>query len=196
MGLSDYIPTDNLYKFIAISGLIICGFSLAVPYKTLNEYNLESNKISTQLSILKLESQYLTEDADNLKAEDKRLSKDVEEFKKEIEKKEEQTKEFTEKQKNYYKGIVLEMKKESNLIIKTAKQIIERNRSIGIKLEEIKGKQKINDYLIKRIKEYKVFFSLTMIIGLIMESVGFFLWYTRLQVYQDKRVQDEKQEKN
>lgn len=52
-------PTDNLYKFFAISGLIIIIFCLVVPVWYLKEAQSRIMELQTEIDILKIELRYL-----------------------------------------------------------------------------------------------------------------------------------------
>jgi hypothetical protein len=56
------LPTDNLYKFLALSGLVIVLFSFIFPMKRIGEIELKSLEIKTQVEVLKIEIDYLKED--------------------------------------------------------------------------------------------------------------------------------------
>ncbi|MFZ2937224.1 MAG: hypothetical protein WA066_00775 [Candidatus Omnitrophota bacterium] len=78
MELPNYIPTDNLYKFIAIFGLIILGFSIAFPLKVSNELSLKIMEYSGRVKILDQEIELLRDDVNVLEPEvlqKKRFSK-------------------------------------------------------------------------------------------------------------------------
>lgn len=50
------LPTDNLYKFLAISGLIVLGFSLVYPFKRLYEVNREVIQLGGEIEIFRLQN--------------------------------------------------------------------------------------------------------------------------------------------
>lgn len=50
------LPTDNLYKFIALSGLVILLFSVVYPYKLVTDLELKAVEAGTQVKLLELES--------------------------------------------------------------------------------------------------------------------------------------------
>ena len=55
-------PTDCLYKFIAISGLLIFCFSMVWPELRLNELEQQSIQVMGEFKILKIEADNLKED--------------------------------------------------------------------------------------------------------------------------------------
>lgn len=56
-GLS--LPTDNLYKFIALAGLVLIIFSAYIDYTKGMEMSLAVEELKGQLEIDKAESQYI-----------------------------------------------------------------------------------------------------------------------------------------
>lgn len=50
------LPTDNLYKFLALSGLAILIFGVVYPYKLANELELKIVDVGTQIKLLEFES--------------------------------------------------------------------------------------------------------------------------------------------
>ena len=56
------LPTDNLYKFLALSGLVIVLFSFIFPMKRIGELKLKSLEIKTQAEVLRIEVDYLKQD--------------------------------------------------------------------------------------------------------------------------------------
>jgi hypothetical protein len=49
------LPTDNLYKFLALSGLFIVLFSFIFPMKRVGELKLKASEIITQAEVLRIE---------------------------------------------------------------------------------------------------------------------------------------------
>ena len=60
------IPTDNLYKFIALSGLVLTLFSLIFPWTRMGEIRPKLVEINTQLEILKIESDEIEKELSRL----------------------------------------------------------------------------------------------------------------------------------
>jgi hypothetical protein len=53
------LPTDNLYKFLAISGLIITLFSFYYPFQKLHELQFLMIEIPSEAELLEFQNQYL-----------------------------------------------------------------------------------------------------------------------------------------
>ena len=78
-------PTDNLYKFMAMGGVIIVLFCFCVPVlliesmlPKLTEAEIETQSISLELKYLREDSQKLTEDSDELLRVVFKLKRDAE----------------------------------------------------------------------------------------------------------------------
>ena len=56
------LPTDNLYKFLALSGLFIVLFSFIFPMKRIGELKLKTLEIETQSEVLNIEIDFLKHD--------------------------------------------------------------------------------------------------------------------------------------
>jgi hypothetical protein len=61
-------PTDSLYKFMAVSGLLILGFSLIWPELRLYELEKQTVELEGENRVLKVEIDNLNNDRD-IKAE-------------------------------------------------------------------------------------------------------------------------------
>jgi hypothetical protein len=160
-------PTDNLYKFIAIVGLLILGFCVTYPWILKHDINMEKIKTERDLAILNIKSQHVTE-------EDNALG-DI----------------YDEQTQDELGSKKIQSKlDEDHLKARTTTN--DNLRWILIeKYEEIKAKQKqieLESYWIKLI----VCFSYGGIfIGIILVIVGFRLWYFRFQMYQDAIIKDQ-----
>jgi len=58
------LPTDNLYKFLALSGLAIAIFSLVFPMIRISEIKMKLVEAETQSNVLNVEIEELKEDTD------------------------------------------------------------------------------------------------------------------------------------
>jgi hypothetical protein len=67
------LPTDNLYKFCALAGLIATILSIVLPNIALHNLNLELIKTNGEIKVLEAESRHFkaAENKDNLSPEEK-----------------------------------------------------------------------------------------------------------------------------
>jgi hypothetical protein len=49
------LPTDNLYKFLALSGLFIVVFGFIFPMTRISELKLKACEVNTQIEVLRIE---------------------------------------------------------------------------------------------------------------------------------------------
>lgn len=61
------LPTDNLYKFLALSGVLLIVLALIMPRFTINRLDEESDKIEAELLILELETDVIANKTEKLK---------------------------------------------------------------------------------------------------------------------------------
>jgi len=60
------LPTDNLYKFYAISGIVLILFTLTFETIVLTNLDEKSHKISETINIYQTESKHLKNDVESL----------------------------------------------------------------------------------------------------------------------------------
>lgn len=180
------LPTDNLYKFMAISGVLIAMFfSLILIYSMyiIETKNLEIdnniNNIDINIEIFKksseIETNYINDLVENLKQK-------------------------SELAKTIYKNLnTRELIKDYNEYLKDKEKINEMIYKVKLKLEDNNNKLKFeiqkNKSFIEELKKMANFFIilsiicfLGIILGIYLAIKGFSLWKTRLQDYLDKNI--------
>jgi len=139
------LPTDNLYKFIALVGVVVLLAASYFPIIKARELRLAKIEIEGQMRLLEIEVQHLQDTSKQLGSNETIGDCNREEL--------------------VGKAYKLKMKNEE---IKTNSKKVE---VIGIDYE-----------LIRKIQ------VAGMILGFILSAFGFFLWYFRIQKYQDKQL--------
>jgi len=66
-------PTDSLYKFIAISGLVAIGFSVAYPWNKHIEYELKVAEVQAEIDKSQLKVDQLKDLFDSLREQESKL---------------------------------------------------------------------------------------------------------------------------
>jgi hypothetical protein len=56
------LPTDNLYKFLSVSGLAIAILSIVLPIMRISEIRMKLVEVKTQANVFSVESEALRED--------------------------------------------------------------------------------------------------------------------------------------
>jgi len=172
MPFQTQIPTDNLYKFIAISGLIILGVSFFCQYNYTTRYNYEYQKLHGEYAMLEAEVQLLDKESCSL---------------------EEKVDSFNAKKIKLSK----EEKKLNKETFKSANHDLkEKLKKIALKQTELAVKGANLEFLVSQYQNDKKLFYLGIFDGLIFIAFGFFLWYFRLQIYLDKIVKLQSEGRN
>lgn len=158
------IPTDNLYKFVSIFGLILFGFSIYVSHLYLDDRH-EINKDFFN---------YLV-DANNTEKEYNLAKTGYDSIEKIIIKLKESEKfdsiELEKALQDYYRDRILKYSRQ------WSKEAIE-----GAKL------LKRLEYNEKKQKVYGIEAKILALIGLILMAFGFFFWYFKYQKYIDAEI--------
>jgi predicted membrane protein len=133
-------PTDNLYKFLAIFGLIVALLSFIFPQVLIFE-------IESQL--LQLNGEVVVLDADTLTFE--RGSK--------------------------------------------PKMTTAEEKQLRHRIAEVKGKTAVIKGLATQIKNLVLLFTIGIWTGLFFMVIGFWLWYFRVQKFQDRILKDDSEKR-
>ncbi|MCT7489409.1 hypothetical protein N5T63_10900 [Aliarcobacter cryaerophilus] len=159
------IPTDNLYKFMSISGLLVMlFFFLTLTYSI---YQLEINIMEEQKNTNIVKSK--VEVLDKLRENYKSYIKVLEELLKE--------KEITKKE--FYEIKYKELSKYTDYL---------NNVLLDISIGE--GNIKKLENTLNSILIIGIISFLGILIGFFLARRGFKLWYEKLQVYQDRNIKD------
>ena len=200
------LPTDNLYKFYSISGIIIILFTLFFGTIFLNNIYEKSQKITDSVKVLQLESEFLVDDyksfiiqIDNLEKEfnkytfekdsafnkTKNLENTIERLKTDS-----NYREYSEFFYKHYDDLVPENKKATELFNLNEK-IILNQRKHQMKSLELKLK---NDQVISTLNDFYIFLGLAislLINGFFLAIKGFRLWKSNVQDLIDKKLKIE-----
>lgn len=195
------IPTDNLYKFLSLAGIIILIFSIVYPKYLIRQLTDSINKNTTSIGLTKIETEYLIGKVKILKESteksrnelkkynyEKNLEKiiDVKKLKEDL---------HDEKHRDYLK-FIYEYQDE---IIPEIKETKEYEKKLH-ELSELTYQNEINNYKTKRkneiimelVSELKQIFRYSfwgIIIGFLTMIIGFNLWYFKVQRFLDKKIE-------
>lgn len=160
------LPTDNLYKFIAISGLILIFLSTVLPAWTIHNMQLEQIEIEGEIDLNIFKTKLLEE-------ETKRMQK-LDEYLESL-------------SPTRYRKLMKSEDKLSKELERTRETIMDlqnKNMQINIKNKKVK-------YFVDKITQMKLVFIIGNFIGTMFTYYGFSLWYRRLQKYQDQIIKNE-----
>ncbi|MHC4738741.1 MAG: hypothetical protein ACYS9Y_07535 [Planctomycetota bacterium] len=164
------LPTDNLYKFVALSGIALIILSMMPHYYTFKTFP-ESYQFNIEMEQLKKRIEWLQDDAKEIQKERDELRGNLPKLEKDVVKT--QWQELQAKVSEY----------------KKAYREIEM-----LKIQFFyKAKQEIH---ISILMIAATLYGLSLTIGgIIMAYKGFKLWYIRLQIPQDVIIQNKTQDK-
>jgi len=158
------LPTDNLYKFMALSGLAILIFSLVFPVIRMSEIKLKMVELEIQGEILKIEKNHIIFES----------NKTVEGQKWMVHLDREKLAKLSKKELDYYLNeLILQGKDLDNDL----KRMIEVKK----KFVELEGRIKLVEVLNKDLRFYLIFLMTGGLLGSFLCSFGFGLWYVLVQ---------------
>lgn len=143
------VPTDNIFKFCAIIGLIIIFSSSYYTHNKDIELKLQKNNFNTDNRILNIEINTLTVKVKSLKRE--------------VESKLEAEDKIEAEEKFYYLNLVTDYENKESELKKTN--------------EEQLGKANAITIYDNAIKTYYILFFISVIMGILLSIFGFYKWY-------------------
>jgi len=180
------LPTDSIYKFIGLSGLFLLVLSLTFPFQQMRNIEEELFKVDKEISILKKEKEFFnyknsiqlkldsiskrTNQILNTSLFNKTTSTDstaifIEKFKSDFES-------FNKNYQPYLKNL-------------------EEEKLMDIKRIDIEYSIQRTEYLNNEFLRWLLICIIGMLVGSILFLYGFFLWYTRSQIYIDYNLKKE-----
>lgn len=148
-------PTDSLYKFIAIFGLIILGWGIAAPYQKSYEYKLKMAELNSAIDGSKNKAEQLQESYKSLLTERKNLEHEP------------------NNPETILKEAAIDNKKQQLYI-----ELLEAQQPVDEKTEVMK-------VLNEAMTTYKLLGIVSVFGGLLLTLSGFWLWYVRIQKHID-----------
>lgn len=156
------LPTDNLYKFMAIAGILMIG---SVAFFTENQVaNIEKSIIAheTQAETHKIRTDFL-EKKINIYA--------------------------YEKLKSHQKAI--ESFNQISEVRNKTEAYLDESHLLREELAKLSGNLKITKYMNERLIRLQPFLLFYFFFGHILATIGFILWYLRIQKFEDKKIKQE-----
>jgi hypothetical protein len=152
-------PTDNLYKFIALSGSALLITSFVFPLTWLNEIELAAQQTSAQRKVLDVELSALEVDLKQLGANVKRLDAAV----------------------DANSRAALALQDGASQARARLFELDKRRLTLGVKKAEIQGNEEKSALLLKQMDRTWSYLKIGGAAGLVLTQIGFFLWYRRVQ---------------
>jgi hypothetical protein len=163
-------PTDSLYKFMAVSGLLILGFSMIWPELRLYELEKQVVELAGETKVLKIESDDLKDDWEIINTDTielKALMRRIEKAQSRDTKAEARASTLLEKRQRLRE----EHRKKVTLL--------------QIKIEQSQTKFELQGLAETNIKRLSRVMYMGVTVGLILSFFGFILWYRKVQRWQD-----------
>jgi hypothetical protein len=198
------LPTDNLYKFIALSGVLIFITIIVLMYSTMSNLSDETTKLETEVGELNFGILLSERKMDLIKNELKQLDKETTK-KYRINKTLKDTADFYKfldsfhnpEQREYYQFIVTyrdniapELKRFEKLF-ERQEELDKLNDDIYLKNYQVKRKNEILKQKLNFIKWTSILWIFGLLSSAFMSSIGFTFWYTRVQFYLDVKLKAE-----
>jgi cell division protein FtsB len=170
------LPTDNLYKFIALTGLTLVVLSILFPIVKLNELEVAVLQTQTKRKVLEIEIKALEEDFEYLSKSTKQLEHKIDLLDK------------SAKSPHAKAKSAEPLRAKSEQLESQLEDLKERRRNIAIKKAEQQGQEQQGVLLLKQISKGWSLFKVVGILGLVITHFGFFLWYRRVQIPADEQA--------
>lgn len=181
------LPTDNLYKFIALTGIFLFLFAIIYPEYRHQEISNEMTLIDGEISKLDLEKEKIKDKQKELKNQIERLDKECNCGTKSI-----------VNDSVIIRTVILDGSKElldlSNSIDQLVEQWKDLNRQLSSKMIDIITREKVLINKQKEINDYQKEAETYIPISLIISFIGFIAWYEKTQSIQDKLLKEQYQE--
>jgi hypothetical protein len=161
--------TDNLYKFMALSGLFIFIFSLVYPWSRLCENKLKMAEIQTKIRIINIENEALEDKFKRIKKDEESLHKDVNSAENRI-----------MKDKLSKKEVEI-LRKNADKVAEKAFLIQHDINKFYIKNEQIRGEIEQLNILSKEQHVAWIFLFVGGFLGALIANIGFYRWYFLVQ---------------
>lgn len=204
------VPTDNFYKFCAISGLIACGLTLYFLTTEIFSTSDRINEEELKVKILDKEIEHNSEDIgwyeenySQVVERSSRLESEISRIEKLVLPKEASLESAIEEERGYGPQVredVLEIKLELESaiadyrkLIESREGLVEARRKIEIQvLERAHSVSTLGD-LTERLSSLFWFSVPVLIAGFIMSAFGFAMWYKNVQEPQDRILEKQRQ---
>lgn len=199
MTLPPIPPSDNLYKFTAIGGLILAVLSLYVPQQIYTQHTLSTIEENSKLEKSNKDRQWFDKALDEVEDRRKALAKLMENLPGledlELEKSPTPSQEMVNKRDEAIKIFLEERHKWLQIYFQLLDRhnsdvamLSERDRENQRQLQQSSMEIEKLTYLKPQLG--KIFWTsvITFFVGVIMMVFGFWNWYFRFQIYQDQIV--------
>jgi len=171
------LPTDNLYKFIAIFGLLLFGFTFYLDFQTNKSLDAQFSKFMEQVLLMnKLQNEWSDEEKVNRIAWIEYMIDDIWE-----------PKEFNRQSTldSLMNNYIFSSNNQGKDLLEQSLQL----ESKSIQIENLRGELMVLNYQQKiekdRLDDLKTISRVIRWLGFTSIIIGFILWYSKYQIYID-----------
>jgi hypothetical protein len=155
------IPTDNLYKFLALAGLSLAIFSFVFPKTQQHDLARVLWETKIDIDVAAEQLRYINEQISIMEVK---------------------------REEAYRKNSDLESVKNDEM------RILDLQHNLRIQQAQAANKTKLLGDLTRELAQVRLFSKIGIALGLVLTGCGFFLWYVKLQRYQDDFWKNRKRE--
>jgi hypothetical protein len=181
------IPTDSFYKFFSISGLAGSIFFLALGSKAVNELGSQNFDIELQLEKAQIEVNYLSQEADVARALRKHVNQQIQSLEAELptlDSKRKTDKAFVRESVAQIESGLRESKDLQRKLLSALKEQDLKRAEMKVGLKRLVD----NGRRTRQLINFIMFWSISL--GL-QAAWGFIMWYLKIQLPQDRILQNE-----
>jgi len=182
MSLQNLIPTDNMYKFFAITGLVIVIYAITIPYAKIQELKKQNIANVGERELIILEWTQLEELAENYKNNTENLTS--------------RALKIAKKNQRIPESLSNELKDKLYETIEEKKELIQKKHLFKQKELQYNNKITLYEYNLKLTKSYTIIGLVLGILGIFLSVFGFIFWYIRCQRNQDLIMKQQVNELN
>ena len=159
-------PTDSLYKFCAIAGLVVVLISIYLPMRMVEEFESKASAFILELRRAKVELEFQSKELEG-------LDKDLTSLRQSLMQK--------QANKSVHEKSVEHINQSASAIRQTAKIVALKNAEIITTEEEIKRLGERTRFAVR-------VGTIGWILGALLAIYGFTNWYRKIQVHQDALI--------
>ena len=166
-------PTDNLYKFMAIAGLVMFAASIIIPYHWLDATEDQLANTQEQFEVLNTEKQSFQRKLDIVS---EIISNSI----------------LSQKGKFTESPDKLHLTYSNDELKALTTETLDIYATWQVNVDHANAADRRLSYLIQRTKLIGRMAWLFMILSAIITTLGFSLWYVRIQIHIDRTIQNSK----
>ena len=182
-------PTDNLYKFMALSGIVLILAGVIVPPVFFQQTGMEYLAQLRSSDELGVQEKFVKERLDTLKSREQQASSEKDKLQQRLDKLK-PTSNSTEADR-----LEARIKEANHEIESIADSAYELRLNLELKRAQFKYEETVSLNRLRTSRQFVLVGWVLGLVGVFLSFVGFRRWYKRLQKFQDQLVLKEAQAK-